>query len=167
MGAVTDANYNITVGDDCEIDRLEVQCVGGGADIGGVIVSGSRVNIGLLKVTSPSSGSGSAGGDWNAVRIGPNSGTATDVFVREVVTENFDRAVIVQNITGGEIGFMSVTTYRRGVYIKDCANLTVRGGKITGLSANATGAAGDNGVLIESFTSHGSAHGIRIENVTV
>lgn len=167
VGAVTDANYNITVGDDCEIDRLEVQCVGGGADIGGVIITGSRVNIGLLKVTSPTSGAGSAGGDWNAVRVGPNSGTATDVFVREVVTENFDRPVVVQNISGGRIGFISVTTYRRGVYIKDCAYLNIGGGKITGISANSTGSAGDNGLLIESLSAHGSAHDIRIENMNI
>lgn len=167
VGAVTDADYNITVGDDCEIDRLEVQCVGGGADIGGVIVTGNRVNIGVLKVTSPTAGSGSAGGNWNAVRLGPNSGTAAGVFAREVVTENFDRPVVAQNIDGGGIGYLRLSTYRRGLYIKDCPHFLVGAGRITGQSANATGSAGDNGVLIESTTAHGSCHDVRVENVTV
>lgn len=166
-GAVTNADYNITVGDDCEIDRLEVEAVGGAADVGGVIVSGSRVRIGTLKVTAGSAGSGSNGSAWNAVRIGPNTGSASDVFIREVVASNFDRPITVQNLDASGIGYVKVSTYSRGVYIKDCSHLTISGGKITGTSPNATGAAGENGVLLESTASHGSLHDIRIENVTV
>lgn len=167
VGAVTDANYNITVGNDCTIDRLELDCIGGAADIGGLIITGSRVRIGTIKVNALAAGSGSLGNSWNAVRVGPNSGTANDVHVGEIVATDWDRPVALQNLDGWSVGFIRVVTYRRGVYIKDCANGVVRGGKITGLSANSTGAAGDNGVLIEAATSDRSTHDIRIENVTV
>lgn len=167
VGAVTDANYNITVGNDCIIDRLELDCVGGATDIGGLIINGSRVNIGLIKVTALASGSGSLGNAWNAVRVGPNSGTASDVRIGEIVVTDWDRPIVLQNLDSWSVGFIRAVTYRRGVYIKDCANGVVRGGKITGLSANSTGAAGDNGVLIEAATADRSTHDIRIENVTV
>jgi hypothetical protein len=165
--SITDADYNITVGNDCEIDRLEVDCVGGVGDIGGVVVSGSRIRIGTLKITAGAVGSAGNGLDWNGVRIGPNSGSASDVRIDRLECTDWDRAVVVQNLDQFHIGYVSVNRYRRGIYLKDCTNGVIDGGYIRGLSATSTGAAGDNGILMESLTSHGSLHDIRINNVTI
>lgn len=165
--SITDAHYNFIVGDNVRIDRLEVAAVGGASDIGGVLISGSYVDVGLLKVTSPTAGTAANGGAWNAVRIGPNSGTASFVTIRGVEVANFDRAVVIQNIDTGTVANLKINTYRRGVYVKDCSSLNIIGGRIYGLSPSATGAAGDNGILLESTISHGSLNNIRIDNVTV
>lgn len=166
-GTPTDSEYNITVGNDCVIDRLEVDSVGGAQDIGGVCISGSRVRIGTIKVTSPTSGAGSLGSLWNAVRIGPNSGAATNVHIDQVVCSNWDRPVVVQNVSRWSVGYVDVSTYRRGVYVKDSPQGVIRGGHIRSMGPNTDGSAGDNGLLIESTTAHGSTYGVRVENVTV
>lgn len=166
-GPVTDASYNIVIGDNTEIDRLEVECVGGAGDIGGVIVSGSQVNIGTLKIVPGAAGSAAIGLAWVGVRIGPNSGTARGVHIRELVMPNWDRTAVIQNIEGGSIGYADVNTYRRAIYLKDCAHFDINGGYIRGKSANSLGSAGDNGILMESTISHGSLHDIRINNLTV
>jgi hypothetical protein len=166
-GAISDADYNITVGNDCNIDKLEVDAVGGASDCGGVLISGSRVRIGRLKVNCGSAGSGSLGNLWNAARIGPNAGSATDIHIGELITSDWDRPYSVQNVDGWSIGFVRVTNYRRGLYIKDSSNGYVAGGKITAVSPNTNGFPGDNGILIEATASHGSTHDIRIRNVTV
>lgn len=166
-GAVEDSDYNIVVGSNVDIDVLEVEAVGGVADIGGVIVNGSNVRIGKLRVVAGSAGSAGNGLAWNALRVGPNSGTAKNVSIGVIEVENWDRAIVLQNIDGLEVGFIRGTTYRRGVYIKDCKNWAIRGGHLSGMSSNATGAAGDNGILIESAASHGSCANGVIENVVI
>lgn len=166
-GALTDAEFNITVGDDCHLDKLEVVAVGGSSDIGGVLISGNRVRIDTLKVTTATSGSGSLGSLWNAVRIGPNSGSSSNVTIGTLVCSNWDRPVTIQNLTQVSVGHVDITNYARGVYIKDCVHATIHGGYIRTKSANATGTAGENGVLIEATVSNGSTRSVRVENVTV
>lgn len=166
-GSLTDAEYNIIVNDDCIIDKLEVQAVGGASDIGGVLIAGSRYNIGTLKVTAGSSGSGSLGSSWNAVRVGPNSGTSSNGHIGEIVVTNWDRPVVYQNSSRWTLGRIDITTYARGIYIKDCSHYVINSGHIRTLSPNGTGSAGENGMLFESTTAHWSNENGRICNVTV
>lgn len=166
-GTVTDADYNIIVSSDCDIDRLEVEAVGGISDVGGVVISGDRVRIGEIKVNAGSAGSGGLGSLWNAVRVGTNSGKSYDVHIGRIECANWDRPIFVRNVERFSIGFVSVTTYLRGVCFDNCGHGILRGGYIRGLSANATGLAGENGILFDCSLAHGETHDIRIENVTV
>lgn len=164
---LTDSEFNFIIGNDVTADRLEVECVGGAEDIGGVIVTGSRVRIGTFKVSNPTPGSGTGASAVNAVRIGPNAGSAEGIHIGELACSNWDRPVTVQNVTRCTIGYISIENYRRGLYIKDAKHLTVMGGHIRGLSPNSLGVAGDNGVLMESLTAHWSCSDVRINNVTI
>lgn len=166
-GAIADSDYNITVGDDCEIDRLEIEAFGGLSDVGGLVISGNRVHIGTIKVTTPTAGSGGLGSLWNAVRVGTNSGKSYDVHIDRIECSNWDRPIFVRNIERFSIGFVSVTTYRRGICFDNAAHGVLHGGYIRTISPNATGAAGDNGVLVENSTGHNDTRDIRVCNVTV
>lgn len=166
-GAISDADYNITIGDDCTIDKLEVQAVGGISDCGGVVVGGNRVRIGSIKITTGSAGSGGLGSLWNAVRVGTNAGKSFDVHIGSIECTDWDRPIFVRNLERFSIGFVSVTNYRRGLCFDNAAHGVVHGGYIRTLSPNGTGEAGDNGVLFDCSLAHGETRDIRICNVTV
>lgn len=166
VGTVTDGSYNFVVGDNCTIDRLEIDCVGGFNDISGVRVAGSNVHIGLLKINTPSRAA-AQGGAWVGAKIGPDTGTAKNVSIGRIEGDLWDRAFTVQNITGGDIGFVDIQRYKRGLYLNNCKDFNVHGGHIRIGSAGNTGKAGENGVLIESRGGDFATERIRIKNVTV
>lgn len=166
-GTLSDAEYNISIGDDCNIDFLSVDAVGGISDIGGVIISGNRVRIGSIRITASTAGSGGLGSLWNAIRVGVNSGKSYDVHIGSIECTNWDRPIFVRNVERFSIGFVSVSTYCRGICFDNCGHGVLRGGFIRSLSPNATGTAGENGVLFDCTLAHNETHDIRIENVTV
>ena len=165
-GTVTNDSYNFVVGDNSEIDRLEVDCVGGFNDISGIRVQGSNVRVGLLKINTPTRAA-AQGGAWVGAKIGPDTGTATNVVIDRISGDLWDRAFTVQNIQGGSIGYVDIQRYRRGLYLNNCKDFNVYGGYIRIGSAGNTGKAGENGVLIESQGGDFATERVRIENVTV
>lgn len=166
VGTVTDSSYNFVVGDNTKIDSLEVDCVGGFNDISGVRIAGSNVRIGLLKINTPSRAA-AQGGAWVGAKIGPDTGTATNVVIDRIESDLWDRAFTVQNITGGSIGYVDIQRYKRGLYLNNCKDFNVYGGHIRTGSVGNTGKAGENGVLIESRGGDFSTERVRIMNVTV
>lgn len=158
-------SYAITVKDGVTVDRLKLECAGG-ADDRGIYIEG-EASIGKIVVSAALANSGSSGSDVNALLVGPATGTADGVRIGFVKLTNWDRPAQFRNLTNFDIALPHITNYRRGVYVKDCTNGDFRGGNMAGLSANSTGGAGDNGLLIESVSADLATRNIRFYNITI
>ena len=166
VGTVTDSSYNFVINSNCTIDRIEIDCIGGFNDISGLLISGSDVEIGSIKLNTPSR-SAAQGNAWVGAKIGPDTGSSSNVRIGNIEADLFDRAFMIQNVNGGSLGFIKVSRYRRGLYLKDVKNFNVNGGYISISSVGNTGKAGENGILLESVSADYGTENVRIENVTV
>lgn len=169
---IANTQYPILInGSNVSIDFLNFEAVGiSNAQYNerGIHISGSGIIIKKIKVTSAIERTGANSGNFNAVRIGPDSGIASGVHIGDIDINGWEYPYIIQNLDGWTVGNVSATTYKRAGYIKDCKRGTIYGGYVKGInSAASTGKAGENGLLIEATLDHYSTEDVRIYNYDV
>ena len=170
LTANTEYKFSIT-SDNVKIDKLVVEFVGSSnAQFleRGILIVGSNIQIGEIVITADNSQTGANSGSYNAIKIGPDAGTLkSNINIGSIKTVNWDRPVVLQNITQWQIGRVECIIYRRGAYIKDCSHGEILGGHCHGASPTNTGRTGENGILIESVASNFATNNIRINNFHV
>jgi hypothetical protein len=78
----------------------------------------------------------------------------------------WDRAVVIASTSKSTFGKIEISTYVRGVYLYDNTDLMIQSGKTSTASANASGTAGHNGVLMQCNSTDGQRD-VHIENFVV
>ena len=155
----------VTVEEGATIDSLVIQSAGGSASRG-VRIIGSNVKIGEIRVTAPPA-TGSGNIRRRAISIGTEGGARiSNVEIGSVYVENWDRGLQVHEVDNLTIGSWNHTGYVNSIWFSNCRNVRINGGWVKGTSANATGAPGENGVLIEAVAHYGTT-GVHILNMTV
>lgn len=144
-----------------EADVLWLDTVGGASDAG-VYFEGSNVAVGKVKVDCAAADSGSAGGVYAVLAY--SGGVTTIENVRIGTVEVTDHAYPFKtiNVDDIEVGMVDVTNYRRGYDCVDTKNGVFYRGHLAGTSPSATGASGENAVLVTS-TSDAASENLRFE----
>lgn len=156
--------YAVTVGDDAVIDTLRVQ-VPGGSMVTDLAVKVSGHNFSADAIVVSSVGDGTIG---NTVLIGSGvQGTVTsNVQIGRIDVTNCRSPITLWELRSSSIDFVKGTSYERGLYIRDCKSLVVRGGTFDVLAPGADGSAGENAVLIESVAADYACTDIYLHNIT-
>ena len=170
LTANTEYKFSIA-SDNVKIDRLVVEFVGASSARfleRGISIVGSNIQIGEIVISADNSQTGANSGSYNAIKIGSDSGALkSNINIGSIKTVNWDRPIVLQNITQWQIGRIECITYRRGIYIKDCSHGEILGGHCRGASPTNTGRTGENGILVESVASDFATNNIRINNFHV
>lgn len=143
------------------LDELHVD-VDSGPDCRGVQISGSDLNLAAVKVTSPDPGTGSSVNLNDGVRINDCS----QVTIDRLTVTNFDFAAALRTVTGVTIGRVTITGYRRGLYVIDSKQVAADAGSIAVASPNAIYDAGHNGVLLDA-TANYATDGVYLDRLVV
>ena len=163
--SVDQTEFAIIIGADTLIDSVALQTVGLRWDPDpGIMIQGSRVQIGRIQVHALTEGSG---GD--AVMIGTNiqNSPIREVQIGYISATNYRAPVALFEVHASTIGFFDIFKYERGIYIRDCQQLVLRGGCLHSIWPGADGSAGENGVLIESVKSDYACRDVFIHNIVV
>lgn len=167
-GTIFDSDYNFVINGNIYFDRLAIEANGGPGDIGGLYIPGSNVTIDELAMNALTVGTAANGGAWVGFRIGPNSGVHSEnVNIGVIKMINFDRAAEFNRVDNSSIAFIDVEMYRRGVYVNNCIDFTINGGRIHTMSPNSIGVAGDNGLLMGCSDGHFQLKNVYINNLVV
>jgi hypothetical protein len=150
----------LTVNARCKIDDLKISVPTAIRRDRVVLVDGDDTRIGKIKVHSVDQQANSEAAD-GAVQI-----TGLRPYVGLVDVKNYDRALIVYSSTDAEIARVLIESYVRGMYLYDNVGLKVDSGRIYTASANASGTAGHNGVLM-GCNSTDAQRNVEIANVHV
>lgn len=158
-------NHAIVIGADTVIDRLSLETAGvmWNPDPG-VIIEGSRVQIGSIQVDALVEGTGGI-----AVTVGTEiQGSAiSNVQIGHVTTTNYRGPMMLFELQSSTIGFVEGFKYERGIYIRDCRQVVIRGGCMHSIWANTINKAGANGILIESVQADYACRDIFIHDFVV
>lgn len=162
-----DSSFSMRIAaNNVDIDRLEIEPFHGGTGESGLLIAGSNVRIGEF-VCKATSRTGYSSVLFNALQIAPASGTIKNIRIGRVECDFWDCPVLVAGVEDFEIGYLDIKNYLKAVYVRDAAHGRIRGGFIRTASSAITGSPGENGIIMESTTVHGSLHDIYIENVAV
>lgn len=98
----------------------------------------------------------------------------SNIKIAKIFVSNFDNSVCFYNVKDSFVGNIKCKNYKRGVYIRNTANLAIDELYTIGKSTNATFAPGHNGLLVEdseyiyinrTLIQDSGEHGIRIGGV--
>lgn len=155
------STYAITVGSDVTIDALNVEVTGGATNEAGVQITGSRVQVGSIRVVSLTNDQPGA----NALLIGnPGGAACSNIRVDSVTLTQFRTPLRVAQVDRLTLSNLRVTNYLYGAYIIDVTNSVFRGARLTGTSPASTGGAGNNAMLLESQGADFACSGIVFED---
>ena len=131
----------------------------------GISIIGDDITIGSIKLISTVPGTGAGAGSRVGIKIGPDTGEKnSNINIGSIVTKNWDRSIVFQNLKRSEILNVYSSCYLRAIYIKNCQNFYIKGGNTEITSPNSVGGPGENSILIESTDVTGNCHDIHIEN---
>jgi len=131
-------------------------------NVRGVVITGAQVSINDLRVSAPSPGAG-VGDTYD---LGVRIDASADVRIRSLTITNFDYPCAIVSSTRVRIGYVSCTSYVRGIYVSDTIDLWVDGGVLKTASPNAAINPGHNGVLIDTTANDGTMD-LHFSNVSV
>jgi hypothetical protein len=132
----------LNIGDNVVIDELNISIPTAIRRDRVVLVDGDDSRIGKIKVHSVDQQANSEAADA-AVQI-----TGLRPYVGLVDVKNYDRGLIVYSSTYATILRVLCESYVRAVYLYDNLFLEIQSGRVHTASANASGTAGHNGVLM-------------------
>lgn len=159
---VANAAYAVVIESDVSLRHLRVTSQGS-ADDRAVRIVGSRVQIEGLAVESEQPGSG------YGVHVEALNATETlhDVQLNEISVKNYDAALPIFNVQRASVDGLNIHGYRTGVYLKDVAESAFCRAQLAVKSPNAQGAAGQNGLLIESSLAAYACHDLHFADWVV
>lgn len=150
--------WSIDIGANTNITELKLQ-VAGGIGQYGVRIKDNNVNIGAITATAS-----------NQATYGFRCGFTSklkNVKVGRIELVNFTSQAQIFNTKNCEFGDIFIENYVTGVYIQDALRLQIN--SITASicdTVNATGGAGNNGLLVES-RSHRATRNLNIGNISI
>ncbi|WKV24083.1 hypothetical protein PSYJYH_000048 [Bacillus phage PSYJ-YH] len=151
-------------GSNVEIDTLKYVPFPS-ADETALRISGNNVKIGTYESISPTPNCGGSSVSKNALMIYNNdTSTVSNISIGKIVLKNWERNVQMRNAQYVNIGDVDIDTFLQGLYYRDTKHSTVSKGHIRGLSTNADGNPGQNGILIESYSDYASSF-LSFENI--
>jgi hypothetical protein len=127
----------------------------------GILIYGSNVTIGVLKSTVDTADYGNF-----ALRI-EGAGLVSDVSIGRVVTGKWLSHFQVFNCTRVRIGYIDLSSYTTGLYIRDTSKSQFSGGHMRTVSPTAVGSAGQNGILVESTLLTGSVNNLTFTDFVI
>lgn len=144
-----------------EADLLSLSSPGSSVD-NGIRVTGGNVRIGRLVSTSDAVDS-NIGIQFQST----DSSALERIVVNAIEVQNFEAGALIFYVGDSNFNNIRITRYRIGVYLRDVYRTNFDGANMTLTSPSATGSAGQNGLLVESTLSAGSANNLRFSNWTV
>lgn len=142
-------------------DRVVLSSPGSAADVG-IRIAGRSVYIDRLVSTSDAVDSNIG------IQVQSTDGTALEyIFIRSMRIVNFLSAALIFNVGYSEFNNIRIISYRLGVYLRDVYGSNFRGAHIDTMAPSATGAAGQNGLLVESTLAGSSSNNLRFDSWSV
>jgi hypothetical protein len=155
------STYGIFVRGNFTADLLSLSSPGSASDVG-IRVTGGNVRINRLVSTSDAVDS------LYGIHFQSQDGSALEyVFVDSIRVENFKTATLIYYVGFSAFNNIVVRSYVTGVYLRDVYRTTFDSADITLTSPSATGAPGQNGLLVESTLLSGSSSNLRFQNWVV
>lgn len=124
----------------------------------GVRILGNNIEIGLFETLAETPGCGGASTSRNALFI-----KGSNIRIRKVITKNWERPVQLLESSYLLVDHFDIETFLQGVYVSEVKHSRFPSAHIRGISPNADGKAGQNGLLIEAKTNNGTQN-LRFEN---
>lgn len=144
-----------------EADTLWLESVGGASDAG-IQFQGSDISVGKVKVDFSAADSGSAGSVYGVYVYSGSLTEITNVSIGTIEVSDHAYPFKTQNVDGIDVGYVNLTNYRRGYDCVDTKNGVFYRAKVSGKSPSASGAAGENALLITA-TADSESENLRFE----
>jgi hypothetical protein len=155
------STYGIFVRGNFTADLLSLSSPGSASDVG-IRVTGGNVRINRLVSTSDAVDS------LYGIHFQSQDGSALEyVFVDSIRVENFKAATLIYYVGFSAFNNIVVRSYVTGVYLRDVYRTTFDSADIALTSPSATGAPGQNGLLVESTLLSSSSSNLRFQNWVV
>jgi len=155
------ASYAITIENNVSIDSLILSTPGSSTDLG-VRIKGSFVTIDNIKITSDAVDS-----QYGLHIQSTDSSQLEQIRISGVTIANFKAGILHYYVKDSFVNNIQITSYVTGVYLRDSSNCNFYNAYISGMSPSAIGTAGQNGLLVESYTSDSSSNNLRFEGWSV
>lgn len=159
--SIASLTHGVVIQGNVSIDVLVVLTPGGSSGEKSVLISGFNVSIKRLSLVATSEGS------FTSTNYGleiESSGQLSNIRIESCRIKNFRSAIFAKNIKGFYIESLEIENYRIGVYMRDVQHSEFGAARIFGKSTTLTGAAGENGLLVESTISSNSTRNLVFNN---
>src|SRR4030095_1832886 len=143
---VNNTTYAIRTSDRTRVDSINFDVTGGGSNDAGVYVNGSDTIIDRIKVTSLNPDQLGA----NALLVGDISTTKSNIRINSIELTGFRSPMRTLNVDKGTFENAVISTFTTAVYVINTKNTDFNKFLVTGTSPSATGANGQNAMLMEA-----------------
>lgn len=159
------STYALKTVDGFTCDWLKLIITGGASNDAGIWVTGDNVDIGAVTVTTLTADQPGA----NALFVGEllPANARSNIVIRNIDIAGFRSPMRVCNVSGSRFTNASISNFVTGLYIQDNVDTLYEKFEIKGLSASATGGAGQNGVLIEATVADQSVKNLTFRDCAV
>ncbi|MDT8328135.1 MAG: hypothetical protein RQ750_12245 [Roseovarius sp.] len=156
--------HGVVIEGDAEIDGLVITTPGGLGGDKAVAIRGSNVHIGFMSVIAAVEGDHTVS-NW-AVEIGssPAGAALSRITIDQFFCRNFTTAVFAKQASLISINNALVEFYRLAFFLRDVARSTFDNVACRFIGAAVNGAAGENGLLLESSVASGSTSQLSFTN---
>lgn len=144
-----------------EADTLWLASVGGASDAG-IQFKAGNIAVGKIDLDFETADSGSAGSVYGVYIYSGGATQIENVQIGTIEVNDHAYPIKTQNVDGIDVGFVDITNYRRGYDCVDTKNGVFYRASVAGKSPSATGAAGENALLITS-TADSESENLRFE----
>ena len=148
-GTTATSGWNLILESEVSVDRINLSCVGGDVDRG-VLIRGSWVDVGVMRVTSRGTATGRNHRRRGLV-IGAEGVGCSHVRLGDVRVEGFLDSVGSWAASDVTVGRLTMRGHVQGLYLHDPLRWTLGAGSADQIHATLPkGTAGENSVLIEA-----------------
>ena len=143
---VNNNTYAIRTSNRTRIDSINLTITGGASSDAGVYVNGNDTVIDRIKVVS-------VNGDQigpNALLVGSISGQVYNVRINSIELNGFQSPMRTYNLYNSTLRNARISNFITGVYVVNTVDTEFTKFEVTGTSPSATGANGQNGMLMEA-----------------